>query len=264
MPTPRARCLADRPSRAQARTEISGSGRRRRSAFAASSRLSTPCSTAFCFSLSRSMPRPSSADLDHDLRSFVVALKDIIPSAVLPAARRSSGVSMPWSITFLTIWASGSPSASTMPLVELCFGADQVDPHLLAFFPGKIAHHPGEFPEHGVDRHHAHLHHALLQIGYGPVHVGVRRLQPGGDLARAGSRCDIPADLFDHGPADDDLSDEVHDEIHLGGLDPEQLSVPGVRRGRRPVHVAGDRCSCVLALENGHPVRDARQPAAGS
>ncbi len=60
----------------------------------------------------RDRPRPSSETSTTTLPPWWLAASFTVPLAGLPAARRSAGVSMPWSMLLRTMWVSGSLSFS--------------------------------------------------------------------------------------------------------------------------------------------------------
>ena len=66
------------------------------------------------------------------------------PSAGLPAATRSSGVSMPWSTALRSRWPSGASSFSRMSRSTCVACADDLEANLLAERAADVAHHARE------------------------------------------------------------------------------------------------------------------------
>src|SRR5260221_7756751 len=75
-----------------------------------------PSSRPLAMMRSRSRPRPSSEISMMTLPPRWVARMPTVPISGLPAARRSSGLSMPWSMAFLTTCVSGSTRSSISSL----------------------------------------------------------------------------------------------------------------------------------------------------
>ncbi len=75
-----------------------------------------PRSSAFALSFSGSMPWPSSRIAMTMWFPSCSAVTRTVPRAGLPEARRSAGVSMPWSEALRMIWMRGSFSSSMMDL----------------------------------------------------------------------------------------------------------------------------------------------------
>ena len=78
----------------------------------ANSTETRPSSTALARTRSRSMPAPSSRISMFTWPPSWPAVRRSTPSVGLPAARRLSGVSMPWSTVLRTMWVRGSLMAS--------------------------------------------------------------------------------------------------------------------------------------------------------
>ena len=93
----------------------------------ASSTVMTPFSIAFRFSLSGSIPAPSSfISITTWLPSWY-ADKLTVPILGLPFARRASGVSTPWSQEFLIMCKSGSPIDSITCLSSSVSSPDMIN-----------------------------------------------------------------------------------------------------------------------------------------
>ncbi len=75
-----------------------------------------PFSNALFFNISTSRPLPSSSIWITIWLPSLYAFNEIVPVSSLPAAKRTSGVSIPWSQEFLIMWTSGSPISSTIDL----------------------------------------------------------------------------------------------------------------------------------------------------
>src|SRR5512132_2394543 len=114
------------------------------------------------------MPRPSSATVTTTSEPSCMAWTLTVPWAGLPAARRVSGGSMPWSMALRTRWRRGSATCSRTPAVELGLLAAQVQLDRLAERAGQVADGPAQRLGDGAEGDHAGLEAPLLEALQGP------------------------------------------------------------------------------------------------
>ena len=100
----------------------------------------------------------------------------------------------------------------------------------LALLAREVAHQPREALEDVADRQHPHVHDRLLQLRRGARHPvdGLEQLRP-----HAGQRLrDLPRQLAELRPVDDQLAHQVEQVIELGEVDAHHARAR--RPGRRP------------------------------
>ena len=86
-----------------------------------------------------------------------------MPSGRLPAAIRSSGVSMPWLTALRTRWRTGSIIRSIRNLSISVSWPDELELHAFAAVARQVADDERHAAEDLADRHQADAHHAFAQ-----------------------------------------------------------------------------------------------------
>jgi hypothetical protein len=103
----------------------------------------------------------------------------------LPAATRSSGISIPWSALLRSRCTSGSPSSSMTCLSTSVSPPDDLQFELLARLLREVADQPGVLAEQLVERLHPRPHHRDLDLARHAVEPRAGELERLGQLRRA-------------------------------------------------------------------------------
>ncbi len=133
--------------------------------------------TARASSASARIPSPSSVTSMPTCPPSCHARTVSTPSSGLPAARRASGSSMPWSTALRTRWVSGSFTAST---IERSSSVSPPPVSIRTCLPQRqrqVAHDARELRPRGRDRLHPGLHDAALELGGDQAHPLRRDVQ---------------------------------------------------------------------------------------
>ena len=158
----------------------------------------------------------------------------MVPCSVLPAARRTSGISMPWSMELRTRCTSGSPIFSSTVLSSSVVSPVTLQLDLLAEALAEVAHQAREAVEHEADGQHAHAHDAFLQRAHVALELAERVAQLLG-LAAFERR----GELAQHRLRDHQLADGVQQLVDLLDADADRAAVAGRRRCACAASAAG-------------------------
>ena len=161
----------------------------------------------------------------------------MVPSSGLPALRRSSGVSSPWSMALRIMCTSGSAMCSTMLRSISVASPAKTKRTLLAALATEVARHARHLLEYARHRQHAHAHAHVLQVArdLGQLGQAIAHARRGGlgDLGR----------IDHHGLDHHQLAHHVHQVVHPFEIDLDGFAYLG------PAHrlYAGDRSRCLGA-----------------
>ena len=132
-------------------------------------------------------PLPVVGDLDDDVPALVIGAQRQSRLRRLPAAARTSAVSMPWSTLLRTMCISGIGDLLDDLAIELGVLAGEHELDGLARLAAQVAHDARHLLEGLADRHHAQRHRAALQIGGDALQLGQVAGEPLIDDALASS-----------------------------------------------------------------------------
>ncbi len=127
------------------------------------------CSTALARTAARLMPCPSSSTLTTTSEPVCTADRRIVPRRDLPAIKRSSAVSIPWSSELRNRWTRWFGEPIEYALVEFRFGALGYQIGFLVQFGRKIVDQPPEPAKNTPDRQHSNPQHVIAQLAHQPV-----------------------------------------------------------------------------------------------
>ena len=144
----------------------------------------------------------------------------MVPCSLLPAATRTSGISMPWSMELRTRCTSGSPIFSSTVLSSSVVSPVTLQLDLLAETLAEVAHQAREAVEHEADGQHAHAHDAFLQRAHVALELRERAAQFAG-LAAFERR----GELAQYGLRDHELADGVQQLVDLLDADADRAAV---------------------------------------
>src|SRR6266567_1108312 len=238
-------------------------GRKSRSRASRSETASTaeinPFSNALRFTLSSSIPLPSSSTSMTTWLPFWKEDSLMVPLSSFPCRTRSSGVSIPWSMEFLMMCIISDPMMHIIrnsmvdgvsddvhhrvrdilddQLVQFGVGAEHLQFDLFPLFPGNLPDNPGHLLEQLSNGDHPDLHDPFLQLVQFTVEP-LRRLQK--LQCQRGKTVTLHPEgkLGDRRVAEDQLPHDIHQLIELGDIDPHRLaealgSQRGIIAGRR-------------------------------